>query len=139
MHHTTVPNDTMDLSKFTIPQPTPHPSVITPHIAYYFRNQRDIANGLMGVRHLAPDSVALFDMGRNGDHKFYMKNTLIPLDIIFVRDDGLVVGTLENMMPHDITPKGIDAFSRYVLEAPAGYVSQNNVLANVTAVQWHYN
>lgn len=107
--------------------PNPHLSVITPHIAYYFRTKRDLQNGLMGVRHLAPDSVALFDMGYNADHQFYMKDTLIPLDIIFVRDDGLVVGVLENMRPFDLKSKSVGSKSTYVIEAFAGYVHRHSI------------
>lgn len=130
-------NQTSFTTQAYAPAPNPHLSVITPHIAYYFRTKRDIQNGLMGVRHLAPDSVALFDMGYNADHQFYMKDTLIPLDIIFVRDDGLVVGVLENMRPHDDTSKGVGKTSQYVLEAPAGYVRRNGVTPGVTRFSIH--
>lgn len=106
----------------------------TPHIAYYFRTQNDISNGLMGVRHLAPDSVALFDMGRVADHKFYMKNTVISLDIIFMNDDGLVVGTLKNMEPFNETSRSIGKPSRYVIEAPSGYIEKHDIIPYKTFI-----
>lgn len=109
-------------------------NVIIPHIAYYFRTPQDIANGLMGVRHLAPDSVALFDMGKTDIHKFYMKNTIIPLDIMFIDYDGMVVGILENMTPYDTTSKYVGKPSRYVIEAPAGYSTRNQVIPGVTYI-----
>lgn len=112
----------------------PAATVITPHIAYYFRTKRDIQNGLMGVRHLAPDSVALFDMGHSDNHKFYMRDTLIPLDIIFIRDDGLVVGVLENMRPFDLKSKSVGAKSRYVIEALAGYSQRYSITPGTTRV-----
>jgi uncharacterized membrane protein (UPF0127 family) len=109
--------------------------IVIPHIAYYFRTPRDIQNGLMGVRHLARDSVALFDMGKTDDYRFYMKNTVIPLDIIFIDDDGIVVGVLENMQPLDTTSKGVGRPSRYVIEAEAGYAIRNDVIPDVTMVK----
>ena len=107
---------------------------VIPHIAYYFRAPRDIQNGLMGVRHMAVDSVALFDMGKTDDYRFYMKSTVIPLDIIFIGDDGIVVGVLENMQPLDTTSKCVGKPSRYVIEANAGYAARNLVVPGVTRI-----
>jgi hypothetical protein len=47
-----------------------------------------------------------------------MKNTLIPLDLIFIGADLKVVGVVENAEPRTLNPRGVEAPSRYVLEVP---------------------
>jgi uncharacterized membrane protein (UPF0127 family) len=109
-----------------------HSNIVMPNITYYFRTPRDIKTGLMGMTYLPSDSVALFDMDKPDDYQFYMKDTLIPLDVIFIEPNGIVVGVLENMSPLDTTPRGIGAKSRFVIEANAGYVKRHNIQSNET-------
>ena len=51
---------------------------------------------------------------------FWMKNTLIPLDMIFVDDSGVIVRVHENAVPGDETPIPSGAPVRYVLEIGGG-------------------
>jgi hypothetical protein len=60
--------------------------------------------GLMFRRHLAGDHGMLFDFKTPQEVAFWMKNTLIPLDMLFVDADGRVVRIARNAVPHDETP-----------------------------------
>ncbi|MFP6558219.1 DUF192 domain-containing protein [Paraburkholderia sp. B3] len=53
-------------------------------------NDADREQGLMYRTQLAPNEGMLFVFGENAVHCFWMKNTLIPLSIAFIRQDGTV-------------------------------------------------
>lgn len=99
-----------------------------PYIHYYFSTPEDTSKGLMGVKHMPSDAVALFIMNKTADHSFYMKNTVLPLDIMFLNEKGIVVGILENMVPFDETGKSVGHKSCVVVEAKAGYVKKHNII-----------
>ena len=63
------------------------------------RNDIDRAQGLMYRRSLAPDRGMLFDFGRAEPLSMWMKNTYIPLDMIFIRPDGTIARVAENAEP----------------------------------------
>lgn len=50
-------------------------------------------------RSMAPDAGMLFDFGRPQPTTFWMKNTLIPLDMLFVGADGRIVNIHERAVP----------------------------------------
>lgn len=76
--------------------------------------------GLMDRPALAKDSGMIFVFRDDGPRRFWMKNTLIPLDMIFIDRTGTVVHVEEKTRPFDLTPRGPDTPSRYVLEVDAG-------------------
>lgn len=78
------------------------------------------AQGLMFRQELAPDAGMLFDFKEERPVSFWMRNTFIPLDMIFIGADGLVKTVHVNARPHDPTsiPSGVAV--RYVLEIPGG-------------------
>lgn len=53
-------------------------------------------------------------------HQFWMKNTYLPLDMLFIGADGVVRGVVENVEPLTLTARGIGEPSRHVLELKAG-------------------
>ncbi|MEZ4459840.1 MAG: DUF192 domain-containing protein [bacterium] len=53
-------------------------------------------------------------------HQFWMKNTLIPLDMLFIGADGVVRGIVSDVPPLTLTGRGISEASRHVLELNAG-------------------
>ena len=62
------------------------------------------AQGLMFRQSLAPDRGMVFPRDPPGDASFWMKNTLIPLDIIFIRADGTIARIAENTVPMSLDP-----------------------------------
>jgi uncharacterized membrane protein (UPF0127 family) len=85
------------------------------------------ARGLMYRQHLPPDDGMLFFMGEEGIHNFWMENTLIALDIIFIGKDMKVVGIVENAEPRTRTGRQVDRPSLYVLEVNAGWSKRHGV------------
>ncbi|MDD5586964.1 MAG: DUF192 domain-containing protein [Alphaproteobacteria bacterium] len=59
--------------------------------------------GLMFRRSLPQDSGMLFLFKSAAPVDFWMKNTLIPLDMIFVREDGAIAKIAARTVPHDLT------------------------------------
>ncbi|MGA7123215.1 MAG: DUF192 domain-containing protein [Polyangiaceae bacterium] len=97
--------------------------------AEFVRSPHDTARGLMYRTSLREDSGMLFDLGLRDDHKFWMHNTCIPLDLIYVDEDGLVVGIVENAPTLNDDARGVGCPSRYVLEVNAGWSRRHGVKA----------
>ena len=78
------------------------------------------AQGLMNRQSLAPDRGMIFPRNPPGDASFWMKNTLIPLDMIFIRADGRIARIAENTTPlsEQTIPSGAPV--KAVLEVVAG-------------------
>lgn len=78
------------------------------------------ARGLMYVTELADDAGMLFDFKEERPVSFWMMNTLIPLDMIFVGADGVIKNIHVNARPHDVTGIPSDGPVQFVLEIPGG-------------------
>ena len=76
--------------------------------------------GLMHRRSLAPDAGMLFDYGRATPAAMWMKNTFIPLDMLFIDGDGLILKIAERTVPHSLDMVASDGPARAVLELNAG-------------------
>ncbi len=62
-------------------------------------NDADRAKGLMYRKELPEGHGMLFDFKREQDVSFWMQNTYIPLDMIFIRGDGRILRIQENAEP----------------------------------------
>ena len=62
-------------------------------------NDADRAKGLMYRKELAEGRGMLFDFHRDQEVSFWMQNTYIPLDMIFIRGDGQILRIEENTVP----------------------------------------
>lgn len=62
------------------------------------------ARGLMHRTQLDDDKGMLFYFGQEREQSFWMKNTLIPLDILFIKQNGRIHHIHENAIPKDLTP-----------------------------------
>lgn len=78
------------------------------------------AKGLMLRRSLAPDAGMLFDFKESRPVSFWMSNTLIPLDMIFITAQGMVANIHANARPMDLTSIPSDGPVMFVLEIPGG-------------------
>jgi uncharacterized protein len=88
-----------------------------------------IERGLMYREHLPSDAGMLFLMGRDYDWKFYMRNTLIPLDMIFISSDQTIAGIVANATPRTEDLRYVSKPSRYVLEVNGGWAGAHGVVA----------
>jgi uncharacterized membrane protein (UPF0127 family) len=84
--------------------------------------------GLMFRKSLAPDHGMLFPYNPPQRAAFWMKNTLIPLDILYIAPDGRVLSIARNAVPHDETPIPSGGVIRAVLEIPGGRAAQLGIL-----------
>jgi len=91
------------------------------------RGDAERARGLMFRRDLAPDAGMLFVMPADDRWTFWMKNTLLPLDMLFADAGGTVVGVVANARPMDESPLGVEAPSRYVLEVNAHFAREHGL------------
>lgn len=80
--------------------------------------QRNI--GLMHRNVLADDRGMLFDFQTEQSVRFWMRNTFISLDMIFIRPTGEIVAIAENTVPHSDKPVGPQHPVQAVLEVPGG-------------------
>ena len=82
------------------------------------------ARGLMFVRSLPPDRGMLFDFHEPRFRSFWMKDTYLSLDLVFIATDGRVVNVVPNARPLSLDPIQSTAPARYVLELVAGTAAQ---------------
>ena len=85
--------------------------------------------GLMCRKVVAPDRGMLFDFkGPMQGVAFWMRNTLIPLDIIYIRPDGTVLSIARNVPPLNESPVPAGGTIRAVLELASGRAAQLGIL-----------
>lgn len=92
-------------------------------------NDATRARGLMFRRELAPNAGMLFDYMTERHAAFWMRNTLIPLDMIFIRANGEIVKVHANAIPHDETSIRSDAEVRFILEIVGGRAEELGIRA----------
>ncbi|WP_254082073.1 DUF192 domain-containing protein [Devosia sp. WQ 349K1] len=92
------------------------------------------AKGLMNVHELAPDAGMLFDFKEERPVAFWMMNTFIPLDMLFITSDGTIKNIHVNAVPHDKTSIPSDGPVQYVLEVPGGRTVELGIEAGDSVV-----
>jgi uncharacterized membrane protein (UPF0127 family) len=85
------------------------------------------ARGLMFRKDLPRDTGMLFIFQEESDHNFWMHNTLISLDLIYVDADRNVVGIVANAPVKNDEPRGVGKPSQYVIEVSAGEAAAHAV------------
>jgi len=83
-------------------------------------NDGERAMGLMYRRSLAKDAGMIFVFPEERENSFWMKNTYISLDMVFVGRDMKVVGVLHDVPPLNELPRSVSKPSMYVVEFAAG-------------------
>ena len=92
-------------------------------------SEATIQRGLMDRQFLPPDEGMLFVPKVERKHVFWMHNTLIPLDMIFISSDMTIAGIVENAEPRTDTSRFVDKPSLYILEVNGGWCSKHGVHA----------
>ena len=91
------------------------------------RNDEQRTRGLMFRRELPRDQGMLFIFDETSEHPFWMHNTLIPLDLIFLAEHRRVVGVVANAAPQTDTARTVKEASRYVVEVGGGEAAAHGV------------
>lgn len=84
------------------------------------RTAEEQAQGLMYRSSLAPDRGMIFPFDTPRQASFWMKNTLIPLDMLFIRADGSIANIEANTVPLSLQPVYADGEVTAVLEIAGG-------------------
>ncbi len=94
------------------------------------KTPEQITTGLMNRASLAETKAMLFIFENEGVHMFWMKNTLIPLDMIWLDQNGTVTYIEHSVEPckTQVCPTyGPGTASKYVIETNAGYVLKHSI------------
>ena len=86
--------------------------------------------GLMFRQSLAANQGMLFIFDGKEIHCMWMRNTLIPLSVAFIEDDGSIVN-IEDMQPHDENRHCAKRPVRYALEMSKGWFEQKGIKAGM--------
>ena len=89
----------------------------------------------MGRRALDDSIGMLFLFEHIEPQKFWMKNTPVPLDIIFVGEDGCIVNIVESTTPMSNQIYESGGPVKYVVEVRAGFAKRYKIDSN-TCIQW---
>lgn len=91
--------------------------------------------GLMFVRTMPETTGMLFIYPDDGIRSIWMKNTYIPLDIVFARSDGRITSIDRNASPLTLTSRSSNEPVRYVLELNAG-TTQRLSIGTASQILW---
>lgn len=88
--------------------------------------------GLMFRKSMEPDHGMLFDFGTDRDVSMWMRNTFIPLDMVFIAKDGQVTHVHRNAVPHSEDIISSRGAVRYVLELNGGVTRKLGIESGAT-------
>lgn len=83
--------------------------------------------GLMDVRNLPASKGMLFIFEKDEARSFWMANTPLPLDIIFVSESGEIVRIHHSTQPFSEKSLASDKPAKYVIETNAGYCVSHDI------------
>ena len=88
--------------------------------------------GLMFREQMGEHEGMIFLFPDEQPRSFWMRNTLIPLDMIFVRADRTILGIVENAEPKTDTSRAVEGSSQFVLEINGGQSQKLGIAAGQT-------
>jgi len=95
------------------------------------RTPQEISKGLMFRDHLDEDQGMLFIFDSEQPRRFWMKNTLLPLDIIFISEEFRIESAVTNAQPCRQDPCFVyrsAGSAKYVLEVNGGFMQKHHIL-----------
>jgi hypothetical protein len=78
---------------------------------------------------LGSDRGMIFLFATEAPQSFWMKNTPIPLDMIFINRDRKIVGIVEQAAPYSLESRSVATPSQYVLEINGGLAKRHGIKA----------
>lgn len=107
----------LPLVEVTFPEAPKAPKVS----AEFASKPREVERGLMFRKSIADEKGMLFRLSERKVQTFWMQNTCISLDMLFIDDDGTIVGISEAARPLDESIRSVACPSAFVLEVNAGW------------------
>lgn len=92
------------------------------------KTEQERSVGMMYRRQMDPDQAMLFVFEGMEPRVFWMKNTYISLDMIFVGQDGIVKNVIHSVPPLTETPRRSGVPCKFVLEIPAGQAQKHGIV-----------
>jgi uncharacterized membrane protein (UPF0127 family) len=89
--------------------------------------------GLMYRTELGEDKGMIFVWSSNRSRTFWMQNTCLPLDMLFIAKDGTVAGILEQVPTLNEDPRTVRCPVAYVLEVNAGWSRKHGIKPGMKA------
>ncbi len=83
--------------------------------------------GLMFRKQMNEDAGMIFIFKEQEHQQFWMKNTIIPLDMIFADSNGKIIGIVRKAEPFSEALDSVDGDSQYVLEVNGGFCERHGV------------
>jgi uncharacterized membrane protein (UPF0127 family) len=83
--------------------------------------------GLMWRKEMAEDAGMLFVFDEDAPRSFWMRNTVLPLDILYIRSDGVIDSIAANTRPYSEDSIPSKGPAKYVLEVNAGWSQRHGV------------
>jgi uncharacterized membrane protein (UPF0127 family) len=83
--------------------------------------------GLMFRTEIAANEGMIFDWGRPRESSMWMRNTLIPLDMVFIAADGRIIRIAERTVPLSLTPINSGGPVRATLELQGGITERLDI------------
>jgi uncharacterized membrane protein (UPF0127 family) len=84
---------------------------------------------------IPPDGGMLFDWGFPKSSQMWMRNTLVPLDMVFINTDGTIRSIAENTTPRSLAVVDSRGPVRAVLELPGGTTAKLDIRVGDTVKQ----
>lgn len=94
------------------------------------------SRGLMFRTQMPEDHGMIFEWPEESRRVFWMHNTCIPLDMLFIARDGTVAGILEQVPVLNDAPRTVPCDASYVLEVNAGWCRRHGVKPGMRAKLW---
>lgn len=97
-------------------------------------NDFETQRGLMDRRSMGENRGMIFVFPNMEQRSFWMKNTFIPLDILFVKDNMEIESIQENTVPHSKQSVPSVGPAQYVVEVNAGFCQSYGITAGTKVV-----
>lgn len=94
-----------------------------------------LRKGLMHRGHLSDGTGMLFDFGDEAERSFWMRNVPIPLDMVFVKADGIVAHVVHSASPMSDESHPSEVPVRCVVEVPGGFCGKRGIQPGWRMVQ----
>ena len=104
---------------------------------YVASNRAQQMRGLMHVRDLPEFTGMIFIYREARIRSMWMKNTYLPLDMLFIRGDGTVASVIANTTPHSLESRSSEEPVNFVLELNAGVAEKLKLGSNSRIVFTH--